>query len=369
LRDSHGYEGERFLSIINMKVLIISNMFPTNKDENSGIFIKHQIESLKKTRIEILEVMKLRLSNFGYLNFYLKTFFYLFFREYDLVHAHYGFHSALLPGIIKKKPLVVTFHGSDALKEPLRNKIYFYLQKFIISRSDHIIAVSKEIKDILILKLNANPEKISVISCGVNTINFIPLKKEHIRRKFNIQLNKKIILFVGNLGYEKGIDIVYKCAIIMSNVLFILIGKGSKKAAPSNCKLLGIIPNKEINIWMNISDILFLPSRSEGTPLVVLEAMSCGIPVVASKVGGIPDLIKDGETGYLVESGNLKLYIRKLQDLLRNPKKCRQMGIEGRKIVVNNYDNLIIAKKISKIYTKFIELDKRKRNYKYSSIS
>ena len=102
--------------------------------------------------------------------------------------------------------------------------------------------------------------------------------------------------------------------------------------------------------WISAADIFFLPTRSEGTPVVVLEALSSGTAVVVSRVGGIPDLVTDGETGYLVESENVDMFEKRLRDLLENPEKCRKMSLQGREKMVESYDTCKVAAKIHNIY-------------------
>jgi glycosyltransferase involved in cell wall biosynthesis len=85
-----------------------------------------------------------------------------------------------------------------------------------------------------------------------------------------------------------------------------------------------------------------------------MEALSCGIPVVASRVGGIPDLVKDGQTGYLVEKDDVDTFEEKLRELLADPVKCRRMGQKGRMDMVENYDGRRIAERIEQVYDKVL---------------
>jgi len=328
-------------------------MYPRNNSD-FGIFIKYQVEELQKDGIKIIKVVKTRKTHFAYVPFVFKSIFYLLFRSYDLVHGHYGFHSTLFPAVIKRKPLVVTFHGSDALKEPLRHKVYRSLQKFIISRCDNIIAVSNEIKNVLTSNLGADINKISIISCGVDTSVFVPLEKMDTRRKLGIAENAKVVLFAGSLNYSKGVDVIFECAQRMPDVLFIFVGDGLLKTDIKNCKFPGTCPHEEMAKWMNSADIFVLPSRSEGTPVVILEALSCGIPVIASRIGGCPDVIKDGKTGYLVPVNDVDMMQRKVRDLLNDDVDRNLMGKRGRKDMIEKFDTKKIAERIRRVYKETI---------------
>ncbi len=333
-----------------MKVLLISNMYPNNKGSYCGIFVKEQADALEKAKIDIIKVAKTGHALFAYIPFILRSIFDLLFRSYDLVHAHYGFYSALPFAILKKKPLVVTFHGGDALHEPYRNQVYYYLQKFVVSRADRIIAVSKEIKKALIDNLNAHPDRITIISCGVNTTLFCHVDKVTARNKLNLSKSGRIILFVGTASYKKGVDIICECAKLLPNMDFVLLGHGNLDTDLPNCIFLGPKPHEQIPLWMNAADIFLLPSRTEGMPVVLLEACSCGVPVIASAVGGIPDIIDSGKNGFIVRTHNPKDYVGVIRELVSNRQKSNLIKITAKEFVRRNYDNGVIANKIKSIY-------------------
>lgn len=334
-----------------MNVLVISNVYPSDS-HHRGIFVKSQVDCLKILKVRIITLVKKGLNFWAYFPFVAKNLIFLFFKKYDLVHAHYGFHSALFAAIIKRRPLLTTFHGSDALIEPLRNKMYSKLQQFVASRSDYIIAVSNEVRNVLVSHLHAEPAKISVISCGVDTWLFTPLEKMDTRRSLKIYEGERVVLFVGQLSYGKGVDIISECARRMPDVTFLLVGAGPLRTNRENCTCVGSYPNSEIPRWINAADVFLLPSRSEGTPVVLMEALSCGVPVVASKVGGIPDLVKDGQTGYLVEPEDVDSFEQRLRELLDDPEKRKQMGQQGRKDMIENYDIHKVAERLKHVYEK-----------------
>ncbi len=132
-----------------MRVLVVSNCYPA-VDHQGGIFVKQQIEDLEKQSVNIERVVRTRLVLWTYLPFWIKTILGLMLKRHDLIHAHFGMYAAILPSVFKRRPLVTTFHGSDVLIDPWRNKLYYWLQRVVVSRSDYIIAVSTQVKDVLI---------------------------------------------------------------------------------------------------------------------------------------------------------------------------------------------------------------------------
>ena len=280
----------------------------------------------------------------------------------------------IIPAIFKFRPLVVTFHGSDALIEPFRNPVFNILQKFVISRADHIIAVSQDIKSKISSDLNGDIQKISVISCGINTKVFTPIDKYQVRKQLGFLNNQKIAIFVGKLQFLKGVDIIYQAAEIMMDIIFVNIGGGELKCDLPNCIFPGPVSNDKLPLWLNAADIFVLPSRTEGTPVVILEAMSCGLPIISSPVGGCKDLVIDGQNGYLLNMEKLLLDFKEDQHLPGNESEhvnwaakdlAQKIGLlfeddamrntmaaKSRAMAVADYDHKIIARKIKKVYKK-----------------
>jgi len=357
-----------------IKALLISNMYPS-KNSYLGIFVKIQIEFLEQQGIEVIKVVKSKNGMFRYIGFLLKTLFFVLFKKFDIVHAHYGFHSAFIPALIKRKPLVITFHGSDALLEPFRNKTYNRLQKYVIRKADHLIAVSTHVKKNLIEKLGATEQQVSVISCGVDAEYFRAMNVKEARAQVGIPEKSKVVLFAGKISFMKGLDVIYQCSRRMADVLFIVAGTPVFEGQSENCRYVGLIQNKDMPVWLSACDLYFLPSRSEGTPVGILEALACERPVIVSNIGGCPDLITDAVNGYLIEVENplgsgqipeqemmfsyhlpeseLNTIVKKLRDILDNPDKKNIMGCNGREMVVKQYDNRIIAAKIIAVYKTF----------------
>ena len=347
-----------------MKILILSHMYPSRFNEVSGIFVHQQVKELREqgcevkvispvpwtpfpinklkekwkdySRIPIYEEReRISINHPRYLTFpksyffeYSGYFMYLGIKNilrkiykhfsFNLIHAH-----ALLPDgfagtLLKKKigvPLIVTIHGSDLLIYPYRNKGTFSYSLKVLNKASKIITVSSQLKNKCYNEFNVSEEKIKVIPNGYNhrIFNFKPT--DFNKRKVN---NRFIILFIGHIIKAKGIfDLLNAIEIIRKldqniykKISWVIVGKGAdmvefKKRLNTfninnDIKVVGQVPHEKISKYMKNADFIILPSWSEGLPATLVEAMGCGLPIVATKVGGIPEIINK-DIGILVE--------------------------------------------------------------------
>ncbi|MCC6018711.1 MAG: glycosyltransferase family 4 protein [Candidatus Verstraetearchaeota archaeon] len=235
--------------------------------------------------------------------------------DFDLIHAHFlenGFIGAYLKNLYNK-PLIVTAHGGDVYDLPFRNYWYNSLARFVLSEADEVITVSKFNAEKL-LSLGVSSNKLHVIPNGYDERLFKPIPAIKARKKLGLPLNKKILLSVGNLVDAKGhIYLIGAMSLLLRkrrDLLLIIVGSGplkkllqsmvKKNGLEDHVMLAGGRRHEEIPIWMNASDIFILPSLQEGFPTVIPEAMACGKPVVATKVGGVPEAITSDYLGILV---------------------------------------------------------------------
>ncbi|MEM1510586.1 MAG: glycosyltransferase family 4 protein [Thermofilaceae archaeon] len=235
--------------------------------------------------------------------------------SFDLMHAHFlenGFIGASLKEIYNK-PFVLTAHGGDVYEKPFKDSWYNTLAKYILQEAEQVITVSWfNAKKLLSLGVSNN--KLHVIPNGYDEKRFKPISMYIARKKLGLPFNKKILLSVGNLVSVKGhvylIDAMRFISRERDDTILIIIGTGilrdvlekrSKKYG-LNDKIIftGGRPHEEIPLWMNACDLFILPSLSEGFPTVIPEAMACGKPVIASNVGGIPEVVSSSDVGILV---------------------------------------------------------------------
>ena len=321
-----------------MKVLVISNMYP-GKNSYLGIFIKRQVEDMENAGLCTIKVVKNRKGYVAYVPFILKNIFYLLLGSYDIVHAYYGFHSALFAALIKRRPLIITFVGSDAVKEPSRNKVYRILQRFVVSRANHIIAVSSKIKNILISDLGADSDKISVITFGIDFDLFKPIPRAKAREKLGFPSDKKLILFPSNpQRIEKRFDIFNRAVELLQkdnhNIMPVILSNNRR-------------PYSEIPLVMSACDVLVLTSDSEGSPTVIKEALACSLPIVSVDVGDAREVIKDATNCYICKQEPVNIAERIKLVLDKGKRTARRNNIK-------HLSSKKITREIIKLYREII---------------
>ena len=209
---------------------------------------------------------------------------------------------------------------------------------------DAVIAVSDDIGKKL-ESLGVEPKRIHVVYNGVDE-RFFPRDQRSVRTELKLSATTQIVLFVGLLSPVKGVEYLIEAMESLlerdrqSNLQCILIGDGPERQQlearakelriADRCVFLGTVPREEIPSWLCAADVLALPSLSEGRPNVVLEAQACSIPVVATRVGGTPELICDGQTGILVDSGSSMGMAMGLERVLGDPEFGRRIGMQAR---------------------------------------
>jgi glycosyltransferase involved in cell wall biosynthesis len=211
-------------------------------------------------------------------------------------------------------------------------------------------------------------EKITYIHNGVNIERFnVGVPDINILSKYSIPLNRKIILFVGRVSFRKGvIDLVKAFSIVKKNineVMLLIVGREDVKYGErvkrviqelniaDSTLLLGPIPNKEVVEILKKCDLFVYPSiGGEGIPRAIIEAMACGKPVVATNIAGIPEVVKNGETGFLVKVGDYQSLAQYIMNILRNEKLARMLGNNARKLVEREFSYKVVIPELVKAF-------------------
>jgi glycosyltransferase involved in cell wall biosynthesis len=260
-----------------------------------------------------------------------------------VVHAH-GIRAAWIACWARrfvKFHLVSTLHNIPPAKFTARIAIG-EIQK----RSDRVIAVSDAIAERI-------PIRPAVISNGVDLPRYSNLNRNDARKRLNIPLEKFVVGCIARLAPEKGVDILLKAAKIAHDPFYLIAGEGVKKSeleadAPENTHFVGYQQNT-LDI-LAASDIIAIPSRSEGQSIVALEAFASERAVVASEVGGLARLVQNGKNGIVFPVEDSKALASSILWLEKSPDLRSEFTANGLRFVQKNADINKIIKQVENIY-------------------
>lgn len=284
----------------------------------------------------------------------------------DVIHAHGLFFSTTLMASLMRStyrcPFVVTMHQGalDCLSGPARLATAAWERvavKRILDASDRLIAVSQAVARHG-LRLGVRPESVRIVPNGVDCDRFFPAP--------SLIANRPRVMMVGRLISIKGPELLCNAApgILAQHpdTEFVMVGDGplreslesglAQRGIRSSFTFLG--SRADIPELLRSGDILVLPSQTEGMPLVALEASASGVPVVATAVGGTPEVVRDGETGLLVAPGDAGQLTMAVNRLLTSPALRLQMGRRGREVAVSEFEWSEISDRTLAVYDEVI---------------
>ncbi len=262
----------------------------------------------------------------------------------DLLHCHYAIphsvsaflaKSMLLP---RRLPVVTTLHGTDITLVG-SDRSYLPITRFSIDQSDGVTAVSHFLKEQTINVIGAKRE-IEVIYNFVNCNIYKPSNNQELRNYFAPN-QERILIHVSNFrAVKRPADVVEIFVRVQKEIpaVLLMVGDGPERsnaewaARNSGVEQKVHFMGKQDNIeeLIAISDLLLLPSENESFGLVALEAMACEVPVVASRVGGLPEVLTDGVEGFLVEPRNIAKMGERSLKILSSPSYRKEMGERAR---------------------------------------
>lgn len=291
----------------------------------------------------------------------------------DIVHAHdYQDYSILATSRAKIKlqaPLVYTphFHPTGGSKWRTMGKGVYgaLLGGYLLRSADAVIAVSKHEKDLLERRFHLDGRRIRYIPNGINIEKFRNLKKRE-RQK-----NNHIILYVGRLEKYKGVQHIIRALpkiVEVEDCELHIIGEGSywrelisfvkKLKMTDHVTFLGRVSEAELIEAYLSSDIFVMLSQYEAFCIALAEAMACSLPVIATKVGGVPELLKHGQYGFLLDYPPERDILAKTAIyLLENIEISRKMGLEGREYIISKFSWRSSSEKLLQLYRELLNLD------------
>lgn len=271
--------------------------------------------------------------------------------DYDLLHAHsYGYYhtiAAARSAARKSKPLVFTPHfhppwsmEGGAGRRALRALFDPTLGRYVVSRAERVIGVSSGEMAVMQRHVRLDASKVRIVPNGFHADAFRPTPSgDAFRARFGLG-EAPLILFAGRLASNKGLPQLVRAferlASEHPDARLVLAGEDqgwrARLASATRRPLLftGHLPDELYRSALAAADLLVLPSEWEAFGIVLAEAMACGTPVVATRVGGAPDVVQDGVTGLLVEHGDVEALARAMGALLADPERRRRMGEAGK---------------------------------------
>ncbi len=293
--------------------------------------------------------------------------------RYDSVHTHttkaglLGRLAARMAGV----PLIIhTIHDPphNSARNPILRKLYILMEQMASRWAHHIVTVSYANYEEIIKQKIAPIDKVTVIREGIELSGYdLHVDRGAKRLDLSIPPDAKVVGIVARLEAAKGhiylIDAIPEIIRQVPDGFFVIVGRGHlKDQLEARAKALGVEKRvlftgfrEDMLEIMNIFDVFTLPSLWEGLGIVLLEAMAFKLPIVASRVGGITDVVVDGTTGFLVPPADSKALAQAIITLLLNPEKAGKMGEEGFKRVSKEFRDSVANEKMMELYEKLMK--------------
>jgi glycosyltransferase involved in cell wall biosynthesis len=235
---------------------------------------------------------------------------------------------------------------------------------------DRVLTVSEAVRQFCIQNDHLAPQKVMTVYNGL-ALDKIASRNGagELRARLGLDPSARLITSIGNIRRVKGIDILVEAAAKVArhfpSAIFLVVGRNSEPAhfqeiqerivalgIEKNVRFLG--ESEDIFPFLKMSEVFFLPSRSEGFSNALIEAMACGLPCVATRVGGNSEAMEDGRSGYLVESENADASAERILMLLRNPAEAARMGAAGKEIVESKFTADVMMRRLMECYDSLI---------------
>lgn len=377
--ESQAYYLSRALGKLGVEVHVLTER--NNEPESvrmNGVFV-HRFPRFF-TRAGVIGCLGYNFSEYGWIRKLLQEY------DMDILHSH-----AAATGVAflrsretLNQPLVATFHGTAVaeanaielsrdftLKNLINKYVNYRLQgivdKYTGKKADEITTVSRATATEICHAFRIPLEEIEVVPNGIDLKRF-DRKKAHLREELKLG-NNPVVLYVGRLVDRKGIRYLLQAIPgILRNVKdakFLIVGQGpleglirkyaAERGITSALTLLKNVPDKSMHEIYASCDVLVLPSLYEAFPMVILEALASEKAVIATRVGGVPEIIEDGQTGVLVKPADAQALEDSIVSLVQNQTLRRQLARNGRKLVESAYEWGKIAKSHLMLYKRALE--------------
>lgn len=292
----------------------------------------------------------------------------------DVVHTHtwYVGLGGMLVQSIHDVPLVVTLHSLEPLRPWKADQlgtgyaVSSWAERLAVERAARVIAVSAQMRTDITTHFRVDPDRVVVIHNGVDAEAFARTEGREALARHGVL--PPYVLFVGRISEQKGIFQLLEAARALPEGVTLVLCASSPDTPELRSRLEAAVAGRPEIRWINAmlpvpevaqlyshAAVFVCPSIYEPFGLINLEAMACGTPVVASRVGGIPEVVVDGETGWLVEPADTAALGQALRHALADPGRARRMGEAGRRRVEAHFSWDRIAEHTLAVYRDAIE--------------
>lgn len=289
------------------------------------------------------------------------------FEKLDILHVHYAIPHAISAYLAKQilrdhgVKVVTTLHGTDITLVG-RDPSYLPITRFGIESSDGVTAVSEWLRRETVEHFHAE-KPIDVVPNFVDPARF---RRQTASRSVFARASEKLVCHVSNFRPVKRImDIVEAFAGIAKRVdaRLIMMGDGPERArAEAFCRDHGLVDRvfflgnyANLEEIIGACDLMLLPSESESFGMAALEALACEVPVIATRTGGLPEVVEDGEVGYLVPVGDVGAIVERAVEILSDEAKRREMGRAGRALAIERFDIGRVVPMYASVYDRVMQ--------------
>ncbi|MED3913926.1 glycosyltransferase [Priestia megaterium] len=324
-----------------MKILLISNMYPSEQFPSYGVFVQNTEKILVQHGIQVDKIVMQKKTSklsklFSYASHYANVVLRGLTKNYDYLYVHYASHNAL-PVLILKKfrrniKVITNIHGSDVVPKDPNDKQFESNVEQLLQLSNKIISPSMAYEKLIRNKYNLTNSIYVFPSGGVDPHIFYSYNnKEEAKKKLNLNPDQKVIGCVSRIDSGKGWEYFLQAISLLENdtptsyhYLYVGSGVEEEKFKDMMVKLnlhskvthLPALPQPELVHVYNAIDAFVFPSKAESLGLVGLEAMACGAPVIGSKVGGLQDYIQPGKNGLFFEKGDINELVSQIRSFI-----------------------------------------------------
>jgi D-inositol-3-phosphate glycosyltransferase len=289
---------------------------------------------------------------------------------YDVIHSHYW-----LSGVAGMQlaeawdiPHMTMFHTLARLKQQARpdeveSPLRLEYEGRIIASVDRIAVATPHERDQIARIYGISPQRLTIVPCGVDLQHFQPQERQQARDALGLN-GKPTLLFVGRPDPLKGGDILIQAAGLLQQPATVVMVGGNLEGDPEierlravahaqgleeEIRFAGAVPQEELPRFYSAADLLVVPSYYESFGLVAVESLACGTPVIASKVGGLQAIVRDGENGFLIPWRCAGLFAEKIDDVLSDATLLDELRASARPSVAR-YSWRMVAAQIRQVY-------------------